>query len=485
MKKAFLFSILALSMNTFAQSNQQIMNILCPSLNSLEKAKGMLKDEDWKTSLFYSGKNREEALEKQLLIQSGLIKLYDSIYYWSWDTLNIGWNYKRNLTKMVYDANNNLTSCIGQWWNGFEWEDSYKYTNSFDVYNNWIGDLTQCWDGAKWMNISKYSYTYDANNNKTIKLFQNWELNTWLNSEKSSYTYDANNNQTSYLYQRWNDNAWGNNSKSIFTYDENNNMTSELEQGWDGSNWVNSSRDTCIFDANNSLLNYSTQFWDNNTWINNSQYIYTYDSNNNPTSVLEQNGTGSGWVDIRLCINTFDVFNNLTRQLCKHWNGSTWENEDYEMICAYDSNNNQISQLFVDLSGGFPEHSWQMNRTYDTNNFGKIFTYKHWKTAGEVMTSGDSTYYYFHTALGTNGLPAQNQTISIAPNPSNGTFNLSCINTMNTIEIYNLIGELIYSDFNFNHQISQTIDLSGSPKGIYLLKVKSSNGMYSRKIVIQ
>ena len=170
MKKAFLFSILALSMNTFAQSNQQIMNILCPSLNSLEKAKGMLKDEDWKTSLFYSGKNREEALEKQLLIQSGLIKLYDSIYYWSWDTLNIGWNYKRNLTKMVYDANNNLTSCIGQWWNGFEWEDSYKYTNSFDVYNNWIGDLTQCWDGAKWMNISKYSYTYDANNNLIRKI---------------------------------------------------------------------------------------------------------------------------------------------------------------------------------------------------------------------------------------------------------------------------------------------------------------------------
>jgi uncharacterized repeat protein (TIGR03803 family) len=63
--------------------------------------------------------------------------------------------------------------------------------------------------------------------------------------------------------------------------------------------------------------------------------------------------------------------------------------------------------------------------------------------------------------------------ISVYPNPSNGTFNLSLsnVNTAYNIEIYNVLGEKVYSESLPQSQNNNTINLTAQPSGVYLYRV--------------
>lgn len=81
---------------------------------------------------------------------------------------------------------------------------------------------------------------------------------------------------------------------------------------------------------------------------------------------------------------------------------------------------------------------------------------------------------------GINNLASVVPSILIYPNPGNGMFTFHFLGTQNfvsgTIEVYNLLGEKVYS----NHQITQSsdyqINLSSQPNGIYLYHVISETG---------
>ena len=58
--------------------------------------------------------------------------------------------------------------------------------------------------------------------------------------------------------------------------------------------------------------------------------------------------------------------------------------------------------------------------------------------------------------------------ISIYPNPSNGIFKIS--KNVKTIEVFNLMGELILSQGNINE-----INLNAFPSGMYVARVNGEN----------
>jgi len=73
------------------------------------------------------------------------------------------------------------------------------------------------------------------------------------------------------------------------------------------------------------------------------------------------------------------------------------------------------------------------------------------------------------------------------PNPTTGKFtiehNLQNKSAIRSFEIFNLIGDRVYSDFSLGRQISTELDLSGD-KGIYLIKVCSGSGVQEKQLVI-
>jgi len=75
-----------------------------------------------------------------------------------------------------------------------------------------------------------------------------------------------------------------------------------------------------------------------------------------------------------------------------------------------------------------------------------------------------------------------NEKINIYPNPSKGQITISNISKGAIIEIFNLLGEIVYSEIT--DEATHTINLRESP-GIYLVKIQTENNIQSGKIVIE
>ncbi len=95
-----------------------------------------------------------------------------------------------------------------------------------------------------------------------------------------------------------------------------------------------------------------------------------------------------------------------------------------------------------------------------------------------------SDYYNYRvrevTGLTTGIVSTKNTpTLSIFPNPSTGIFTISFVGMQNlvpsTIEIYNVLGEKVFSQFTIHHA-PFTIDLSNQPSGIYFYRVLNTDG---------
>lgn len=86
-----------------------------------------------------------------------------------------------------------------------------------------------------------------------------------------------------------------------------------------------------------------------------------------------------------------------------------------------------------------------------------------------------------HTCLcGNTGVleGTNNASFFVYPNPSNGTFTIKAASAINTIEIYNVLGECIYTEATAAVDNKQ-VNLSGKPSGIYLVNVLLANGKRS------
>ena len=77
---------------------------------------------------------------------------------------------------------------------------------------------------------------------------------------------------------------------------------------------------------------------------------------------------------------------------------------------------------------------------------------------------------------------ADPQQLSIYPNPASGIFQVRSGIKIQGIEIYNMVGEKIYSAQWLNNGV---IDISSQPAGVYFLKTRSENGAVTKKIVVQ
>jgi len=75
--------------------------------------------------------------------------------------------------------------------------------------------------------------------------------------------------------------------------------------------------------------------------------------------------------------------------------------------------------------------------------------------------------------------------IMVYPNPSSGVMNIESHSGFDKIELYNLIGELVFSKTLSTLALDTSLDVSETVSGIYFLKLSDATSSVTKKIIIQ
>ena len=90
------------------------------------------------------------------------------------------------------------------------------------------------------------------------------------------------------------------------------------------------------------------------------------------------------------------------------------------------------------------------------------------------------------TPTGIRDLDSDIKPVSAYPNPSSGRITLKSVdNQIYSVEIYNVIGNKIFSVSDISLLTSGQIDLSDQPKGLYLIKISGNSKTFVEKIIIR
>jgi len=451
MRKVILYSILLLSINTYAQVKQPSLRNGLPlpaSGEYLRKSHNPHVREMHNIALLPSQKNYSRQKQTKAL---SLIPIYDDVYMWTRDIPGKKWVYDTRAINLVYDVNSNLLSSVDQTWNGTGWVNDQQVTYTY-TGNNLTDELWQKWNGTIWVNDYKYTTTYTADYLISLELGQLWNGSAWVNDYQSLYAYDVNKNRIKFTQQMWNGSSWDNSYQEASTYNTDKNVTVKLFQFWSGSDWTDGYRDNYSYDSGKKLIGILEESFTMDVWENYSKSSLTYDTNNNLTNELMQDWNGSGWDNYSNSIYAYDERNNLKTRTDQLWDGASWV-----------------------------QSSLNAN-TFDINNFMLSETNRNWTNS--ILINGDSTYYNIHTVI-TSINELNTETLSLFPNPGYGKFTIKSNNPIGNVEIYNMSGERVYSDTKNKQQNTLDIDLRNSSKGVYLLKVSVGNRIINRKVIIK
>lgn len=84
-------------------------------------------------------------------------------------------------------------------------------------------------------------------------------------------------------------------------------------------------------------------------------------------------------------------------------------------------------------------------------------------------------------ATGVDEISKDESRLVVMPNPVTDFVNIGMVNSMEELEIYNNQGQVVYQqDVN---KATQRIDLSHLPSGMYFVKAKTENGIYTSKLI--
>ena len=76
---------------------------------------------------------------------------------------------------------------------------------------------------------------------------------------------------------------------------------------------------------------------------------------------------------------------------------------------------------------------------------------------------------------------SEDNSITLYPNPTTSEVSISSESFINSIEIYNSLGQKVYAE-TINSK-GKTIDVSSLPSGVYVLGAKTDDGIMRKKII--
>ena len=134
------------------------------------------------------------------------------------------------------------------------------------------------------------------------------------------------------------------------------------------------------------------------------------------------------------------------------------------------------------LGGSSIETAWSIKQTIDN---GFIIAGQSYSVDFDVSSNkgmGDFWVVKLNPTVGVDEVE-NNSSIIIFPNPTNGIFTINSTQQINTIEVFNTLGQAVYNKKITSN--STTIDLTLFPKGLYLVQLKTNTNIITKKIVYE
>jgi len=305
---------------------------------------------------------------------------------------------------------------------------------------------------------------------------------------KAKYAYDSNGNQTlyeEYIWDKTNNKLIGN-VKSVSTYNSNSKITLKVNYSWDGTNnvWIENWKGESNYDSNGNVTLEIVSFWDaiNNIWKGNSKMEYTSDSNGNRTLRLSYSwdATNNIWKGSYKYERTYDINGNETLYVSYAWDATknVWIGS-YKYERTYDINGNET--LDVSYNWDATNNIWKGTTKYEYNydSNGNKAQRIYFTFSSEWVLGYISTYFYSLKNIAAVSNPSSIN-IHIYPNPAKNELQITGLTEPSKFSLFDLNGKSLMSKNIINNEV---ISISTLSKGIYIVRLKTSEGSIISKLI--
>jgi hypothetical protein len=416
-----------------------------------------------------------------------------------WDTTSKSW-VNNSLFTYTYLSGDYVSEFLFQIWNSNlnAWTNFVRISYTFNASFKVTKSIEQSWLSNTWQNSRRITNTYNANGYLIKSLTEQWLGGIWQNSILDIYTNNSNGNPTEILDETWKIAAstWDTSSRNTYTYNQDNKMLTDLLQLWQNNKWVNNFLTTNTYDFNNCLINELAQAWNinNNKWVNLYQRIYTNNSNCSPETIILQT-----WDD------TENVWQNNSRSTYLYVTGCTLPLTLIDFTAT--KNKNGTVSLNWQTANEVNTSHFTLQRSLNAINFNNLtsISAKQNSAANKYDFTDDiakiksGTLYYrlqmvdkdgkFTTSKIVSVIVENNKVeFSIEPNPATSYFIIKSNTLLNEtnalITIIDFSGKVVVKQ-NVNLNISQKINISVLPKGVYIIDIKTTDNQIKQKLIIQ
>lgn len=189
----------------------------------------------------------------------------------SWDAQAGQWANVMRL-KAIYDENGDMVMTYTDRGVDDVWRNQYRIVMTYDNQHNMLTSSQGTWDGLEYEDNLRWTNTYDSEGRLIEQQYENYANNEWSKGSLVKWAYDEAGHE---IYHEYIFASGQSSSRTDRTYDDDGNLLSETMQ----SHGVNSVRLTYTYDANGNCLSNTQENWDasKESWYAVVQILSEYD----------------------------------------------------------------------------------------------------------------------------------------------------------------------------------------------------------------
>lgn len=387
----------------------------------------------------------------------------------------------------------------------FQYSDSTTYNYSHgrggDLTHTMMYDnsTVMTYDTGTYTNTWNYIKRYDANNNDTSTIAQYWDnvAGVWVPYSNTLYFYNTSNKLTSMVTQAWSGTVWYPLSRNLYTYNGTGKLVNDLFQVYTLGSYFNTSQKTYYYDAiTNNLINETDQDYISSTWIYSNLWDYTYTSANQIQTTTYKTWNGSGWDPHTKYINTYDVAGDMTYKNLLSYNAidSTWKDDSMHIYSGFVAHNPSMDVVQRNDTG-----TWLnvMQYTFSYNSYNQLTTSTgiSWNEPSAIFefAAGDPRHNYYYGTYNPGEVSVKNVSdnggsANVYPVPAQNIINVDlkwdAVQSADLV-IYDAQGKVVrHWATPAATQYTSSVSVDNMADGLYFLSITGAQGKIVKQIVI-